>query len=80
MVNSMNAKEALESLLQNEKIYKGWFASDSEKWYVKYNKDNKSFEFGEDWTDAIKNKNEKEILNFIFYQLLFQEWRIDSEY
>ena len=71
----MNGKEALE-YIYNEKIYKGWFTSDSETWYIKYNKDNKAFEFGEDWIKSISNKSEKEILNFIFYHLLFQEWHI----
>ena len=52
----MNGKEALE-YIYNEKIYKGWFTSDSETWYIKYNKDNKAFEFGEDWIKSISNKS-----------------------
>lgn len=70
----MDGLEALELLKDKEIIYKGYFASESDQWRISYNKDSKSFTFGSEWNEALKNKSNEQILNFIFYSILFDYW------
>lgn len=75
----MTGIDALELLKNNSKVYRGYFKSESDAWYVKYSKENKSFEFGPGWNEALKNRSNTEILNFIFYTICFDEWQKSSE-
>ncbi len=70
----MDGLEALELLKDKEIIYKGYFDNESDQWFISYNKDNRSFTFGSEWNEALKNKSNEQILNFIFYSILFDYW------
>lgn len=71
----MNGTEVLENLLNENLIYRGYFETECDNWFIKYNKNNKSFEFGSGWNEALKYKSNQEILNFIFYTLMFDHWQ-----
>lgn len=71
----MTGIDALEALENNEIIFRGYFQNESDAWFVKYNKESKSFTFGSGWNEALKFKCNEEILNFIFYTILNDHWQ-----
>ena len=70
----MDGLEALDLLKEKETIYRGYFDNESDQWFISYNKDSKSFTFGPGWNEALKYKSNEQILNFIFYTILFDHW------
>lgn len=75
----MTGIEALEALFNGEKIYRGYFKTEAEEWYISYNKGNKSFNFGSGWNEALKYKTNEQIMNFIFYVLYADHWKKYSD-
>jgi len=71
----MNGIEALEALKNNDVVFRGYFESESDAWFVKYNKDSKSFTFGPGWNEALKHRTNDQILNFLFYTILHDHWQ-----
>lgn len=70
----MDGIEALELLKDKEIIYRGYFDSESDQWFIKYNKETRSFSFGSGWNEALKHKTNEQILNFLFYTILHDHW------
>lgn len=75
----MTGIEAIQLLFDGEKIYRGYFETDCDQWFITYNKDNKSFQFGPGWNETCKFKNSQEILNFLFTVIYSDHWKKSSE-
>lgn len=75
----MTGIEALELLFQGEKIYRGYFQSECDQWFIQYNKDNRTFTFGAGWNESLKYKNSQEIMNFILTVIYSDHWKKSSE-
>lgn len=76
----MTGIQALEILFNGGKIYKGYFKSDMNEWFVEYDKNNKTFKFGSGWIEEVKSREIKNILPYFMYSVLHDHWNIFTEY
>lgn len=75
----MNGISAIEALFNGDIIYKGYFKSEKDEWFVEYDKNNKTFKFGSGWIKEINSKNIEHILPYFLYVILQSEWQIYSD-
>lgn len=72
----MTGLKALEELMNGSKIYRGYFKEEADDWFIVYDKNNKSFNVGPGWNDALKFRSNEQIMSFILYCLFHDEWKV----